>query len=146
MRIFRGYIISVFSAGFAFIILREIVLVTMNMPTRAHSLFDWATDSVFMSFIMLLVVWPLFAIVCCTGEKRRIKNWLYYSASGALIGLAFLMLIGERSQEDRSRQPHERSPISRIAFLLPVVVGSGALGGFAYWAAAGRRAGVSDGT
>jgi len=127
LRLFTGYLASVLSAALAFIAVRELeaTMFPTHLPRGLPlSVYPFA----FISLLIFLTAWPFFAIVCIVGETRRLRHWIFYTACGALTGIALLFF-----QECQTR---------RLPFIVPLFAAAGSVGGLAYWFVSGRWAGA----
>lgn len=82
---------------------------------------------IFALFIAHLNFWPA-AVAIIVGEFLGRSDWLFYAIAGGVVAAAFAGLFyGNAAQPDRSED---------TAILL-AMIGSGFVGGLAYWLAAG---------
>jgi TPR repeat protein len=139
LRLFTGYIASALTAALALIAVRELeaTIFPTHLPRGLPlSVYPFA----FISVSIFLTAWPFVAIVCIVGETRRLRHWVFYTACGALTGVALLFF--QEWQTPLSSSQTVRPLLPRLPFILPLFAAAGSVGGLAYWFVSGRWAGT----
>lgn len=98
-------------------------------------------------FVALFVAYFAFlpaAVAIGIGEILGARDWLYYAIAGGVAGAAVVALFWFYVPPSMDLEPGAaapRDPLVENPYVLFTLIGSGLLGGIAYWAVAGRLAG-----
>lgn len=112
-------------------------------PAEAYAL---VTGSLLFSvpFTALFVGYFAFlpaVVMILAGEVLGQRNWLFYALAGAAVGLAVVALFWQSSLVVDGAGPVSHDPEFSASRLVAAMIGSGIVGGLAYWLCAGRSAG-----
>jgi hypothetical protein len=119
-------------AAISFVAIREIILAITGHPPKAISFWDWASQIVFLTILMSILALPFFLAARILAQKLQPNHWFYFLTSGAICGMAYFLLAEYISESVDFN--NRRSPLGeRLYLLLPMFIGSGAMGGFIFW-------------
>ena len=75
------------------------------------------------------------------GEVSGQRGWLFYALAGAAVGLAVAVLFWQSALWPDSGYQADIEPAYSTSRFVGMIIGSGIVGGLAYWLCAGRFAG-----
>jgi len=132
MRAYQGHVASCFGAAISFVGIREIIFSATGEAPRTVSFWDWTSQIVFLAVLISILALPFFLATRMLGQKLQTNHWLYFLTCGAICGMTYLFLAEYISQSADFN--NQRLPLrERLHILLPMFVGSGAIGGFIFW-------------
>lgn len=79
-------------------------------------------------------------IAILAGEIFGLRNWLFHALAGAAVGLAVIVLFWQSPMRGGGLETEVASHFAAPRFMASMI-GSGIVGGLAYWLCAGRSAG-----
>ena len=120
-------------------------LVTLGAAGFAEAEQAGAASSLLFSAIAIAVLAAYFAFipslpVILIAEVSGRRDWLFYALGGIFVAVAVLNLFWLRSGEGLGEEPAGGTVLGDTRFAA-VMIGSGIVGGIAYWLVAGRWAG-----